>query len=126
MLKRIFGVYEQEYSFKKLRISFFVFACIIEFILLIGFFTSGADAFSIISFIIWLAIIVIEACVLAIKNTNQTIGEYSYQNAKKQPINQTFEAKIDQLKYLFNLGVITEEQYQNAVKKVTQDFIDKI
>ena len=71
---------------------------------------------AVLSFIaIWLKI-----AAMAVKDTNA--GKPNSQ-AEQVPVNNSLETKIEELKHFKELGIISEEQYEEAVKKAVSSIL---
>ena len=126
------GAYKSKTS---IRVSFIVFSSIIAFFLIAGISQNSAN---ILVFLLFVAIIVLESFAMAQKDVKhvlesskvpleeeqaESIASTTLQTENQDIVKaQTTEEKILELKSLLKEGVLTEEQYKEAVQKV----IDKI
>lgn len=102
-------------SRKKLRVTFLVISCVLAFFLLI----SGRRSYTILALLIFAPVIVLESVAMSKKDIKEQLPNSLYQ--VKSEVAPTTDLKIEQklaeLKHLKELGVINEEQYEEAVQK---------
>lgn len=110
---------------KRLRISFITITSIMTFFLLIPLCTNKSGM-SVIAFLVFICIIILESLVLGIKGvktTNQVKQEVASADEITSKEAISIESKVKELKHLLDLGVITKEQYEAAIDKAVKQII---
>ena len=152
LLRKILSVYNDEETTKKLRVGFTVLSFVVLIILLIGLITGNTSVLGIIGLILFIGIVIIECIVLSMKNiysnnvgvsnnnkinvTTNSSNPYNQYHIIKEKHNsensdykkeakESFESKVNELKHLLSLKVITEEQFENAVQALAKEVINK-
>lgn len=116
-------------SKKGLRIAFLVISSILFFFLTISAISGEANGIAIVGIFVFLTVIVLESIVLALKD-QVAIMPVQESVAANTPTteaaptmatpteNLTLEQKIMELKHLYELGALTQEQYESAVERI--------
>lgn len=104
------------------RIGLIVISSVLAIMMIISGAGFGiAKITSMLGFIIFLIVIVLES--IALSMSEYSCKENVYKENAFINYGSSIESKIAQLKQLLDLGVITQEQYENAVNKVVKQII---
>ena len=145
LLRKVYSVYDEKEAVKKLRIAFIVLSFVMIIIFLIGLIIGSYSVLSIIGLILFIGVVIMESLVLSMKEpktteefkasgvTNpynkfyQTTQASKVVNSSEQNLEQkqSFESKVNELKHLLSLKVITKEQFDNAVQELAKEVINK-